>query len=72
MNKVILFLTVLFWSFINAQDKKEITFKETPAILKINNDQIFGTLTTPDLTKKFPVALIIAGSGQQTETGIIR
>ncbi len=69
MNKVILFLTVLFWSFINAQDKKEITFKETPAILKINNDQIFGTLTTPDLTKKFPVALIIAGSGPTDRNG---
>lgn len=69
MNKVILFLTVLFWSFLNAQAKKEITFKETPAILKINNDQIFGTLTTPDLTKKFPVALIIAGSGPTDRNG---
>lgn len=69
MNKVILFLTVLFWSFLNAQNKKEITFKETPAVLKINKDHIFGTLTTPDLTKKYPVALIIAGSGPTDRDG---
>lgn len=69
MNKVILFLTVFFWSFLNAQSKKDITFKETPAVLKINTDQIFGTLTTPDLTKKYPVALIIAGSGPTDRNG---
>lgn len=69
MNKIILFLTVLFWSVLNAQNKKEITFKETPAILKINTDQIFGTLTTPDLTKKCPVALIISGSGPTDRNG---
>ncbi|PBJ11754.1 alpha/beta hydrolase [Flavobacterium sp. ACN6] len=69
MNKIILFLTVLFLSALNAQNKKEITFKEAPAVLKINNDQIFGTLTTPDLTKKYPVALIIAGSGPTDRNG---
>lgn len=69
MNKAILFLTVLFWSVINAQVKKEITFKETPAVLKINTNQVFGTLTTPDLTKKYPVALIISGSGPTDRDG---
>jgi len=69
MNKIILFLTVLFWSVLNAQNKKEIIFKETPAVLKINTNQIFGTLTTPDLTKKYPVALIIAGSGPTDRNG---
>lgn len=69
MNKIILFLTVLFLSVLNAQTKKEITFKESPAVLKINNDQLFGTLTTPDLTQKFPVALIIAGSGPTDRNG---
>lgn len=69
MNKIILFLTVLFLSVLNAQTKKEITFKESPAVLKINNDQIYGTLTTPDLTKKVPVALIIAGSGPTDRNG---
>lgn len=69
MNKIIFFLTVLFLSALNAQDKKEITFKETPIVLKINTDQLFGTLTTPDLTKKYPVALIIAGSGPTDRNG---
>ncbi len=69
MNKIILFLTVLCLSVLNAQTKKDITFKEAPAVLKINNDQIFGTLTTPDLTKKIPVALIIAGSGPTDRNG---
>jgi pimeloyl-ACP methyl ester carboxylesterase len=69
MNKIILFLTVLFLSVLNAQTKKEITFKESPAVLKINNDQLYGTLTTPDLTQKFPVALIIAGSGPTDRNG---
>lgn len=69
MNKIILFLTVLFLSVINAQNKKEITFKETPAILKINNDQLYGTLTTPDESKKMPVALIISGSGPTDRNG---
>jgi len=69
MNKIILFLTVFFLSIINAQTKKDLTFKEAPAVLKINNDQLYGTLTTPDLTKKFPVALIIAGSGPTDRNG---
>ncbi|WP_289665029.1 alpha/beta hydrolase [Flavobacterium panacagri] len=69
MNKIILFLTILFLSVLNAQTKKELTFKETPAVLKINTDQLFGTLTTPDLTKKYPVALIIAGSGPTDRNG---
>lgn len=69
MNKIILFLTVLFLSVLNAQTKKDITFKESPAVLKINNDQLFGTLTTPDLTGKFPVVLIIASSGPTDRNG---
>ncbi|MEN2401883.1 alpha/beta hydrolase [Flavobacterium sp. MC2016-06] len=69
MNKIILLLTVLFLSLVNAQDKKELTYKESPIILKINTDQLFGTLTTPDLIKKYPVALIIAGSGPTDRNG---
>ncbi|MFB9078818.1 alpha/beta hydrolase family protein [Flavobacterium procerum] len=69
MNKIILFLTALFLSVLNAQEKKEITFKESPVTLKINVDQLYGTLTTPDLTKKYPVALIIAGSGPTDRNG---
>lgn len=69
MKNIILFLTVLFLTYVNAQSPKQDTFKETPAILKINNDQIFGTLTLPDGVKKCPVALIIAGSGPTDRNG---
>lgn len=69
MNKIILLLTVFILSFVNAQDKKEIAFKESPIVLKINTDQLFGTLTTPDLTKKYPVALLISGSGPTDRNG---
>ena len=56
-------------SFVSAQNKNEVTFKESPIILKINTDRLFGTLTTPNLTKKYPVALIIAGSGPTDRNG---
>ncbi|KOP38572.1 alpha/beta hydrolase [Flavobacterium sp. WLB] len=69
MKNIILFLTVLFLTYVNAQSPKQDTFKETPAILKINNDHIFGTLTVPDGIKKCPVALIIAGSGPTDRDG---
>ncbi|PXY39490.1 alpha/beta hydrolase [Flavobacterium cheongpyeongense] len=69
MNKIILLLTVFILSFVNAQDKTEIIFKESPIILKINTDQLYGTLTTPDLPKKYPVALIISGSGPTDRNG---
>ncbi|MEL1253261.1 alpha/beta fold hydrolase [Flavobacterium sp. DGU38] len=69
MNKIILLLTVFILSFVNAQDKKEFTFKESPAVLKINTDQLLGTLTMPDVSKKCPVALIIAGSGPTDRNG---
>jgi pimeloyl-ACP methyl ester carboxylesterase len=69
MNKIILLLTVFILSFVNAQDKKEITFKESPIVLKINTDQLFGTLTTPDLSKKYPIALLISGSGPTDRNG---
>ena len=69
MKKIFLFFSVLFLSIVNAQDKNAVTFKESPVILKINTDQLFGTLTTPDLTKKYPVALIIAGSGPTDRNG---
>lgn len=69
MNKIILLLTVFILSFVKAQDKKELTFKESPAVLKINTDQLYGTLTIPDVSKKCPVALIIAGSGPTDRNG---
>ena len=69
MKKIFAFAAILFLSIVNAQDKNAITFKESPIVLKINTDQLFGTLTTPDLTKKYPVALIIAGSGPTDRNG---
>lgn len=69
MNKIILLLTVFILSFVNAQDKKDIPFKESPVILKINTDQLYGTLTIPDVSKKCPVALIISGSGPTDRNG---
>ena len=69
MKKLFVLAAVLFLSLVSAQDKNEITFKEFPIILKINTDQLFGTLTTPDLTKKYPVALLISGSGPTDRNG---
>jgi len=69
MKNIVLLLTIFFLSLVNAQDKKQDTYKESNVILKINNDQLFGTLTVPDLTKKYPVALIIAGSGPTDRDG---
>ena len=69
MKKIVLFASVLFLSFVQAQDKNTVTFKESPIVLKINTDQLFGTLTIPDLTQKYPVALLIAGSGPTDRNG---
>ncbi len=62
-------MSVLFLSATNAQNAKQDTFKETNVTLKINIDQLYGTLTFPDVTKKCPVALIIAGSGPTDRNG---
>ncbi|KAF2329419.1 alpha/beta hydrolase [Flavobacterium daemonense] len=69
MKKLFLFLTVLFVSAVNAQNTKQDTFKETNVTLKINIDALYGTLTVPDVTKRCPVALIIAGSGPTDRNG---
>ncbi|MEN2415562.1 alpha/beta hydrolase [Flavobacterium mesophilum] len=69
MKKIFLFLSILFLSSVNAQNTEQHTFKETNVTLKINVDQLYGTLTVPDVTKKCPVALIIAGSGPTDRNG---
>ncbi|MTH16218.1 alpha/beta fold hydrolase [Flavobacterium sp. LC2016-01] len=69
MKKIFLFLSILSLSAVNAQNAKQDTFKETNVTLKINIDQLYGTLTVPDVTKKCPVALIIAGSGPTDRNG---
>ncbi|OXG07387.1 hypothetical protein BC749_1011281 [Flavobacterium araucananum] len=69
MKKLLVLVALLFLTIIQGQNKSEITFKESPIILKINIDQIFGTLTTPDLKTKYPVALLISGSGPTDRNG---
>lgn len=69
MKKIFIVVFVVFANFIHAQSKTEITFKESSLALKINTDQIYGTLTIPDGTKKYPVALIISGSGPTDRNG---
>lgn len=69
MKNILLILTVLFLTNINAQNPKQDTFKETNVTLKINIDQLYGTLTIPDNVKKCPAALIIAGSGPTDRNG---
>ncbi|MEZ7497844.1 alpha/beta hydrolase [Flavobacterium sp. Arc3] len=69
MKKKTLLFLILFINFINAQSSKEITFEESKKILNINSEEIFGTLTTLSLSKKYPVVLIIAGSGPTDRDG---
>ena len=70
MKNIVLWFTLLILGFVNAQDKKQYTYKESDVTLKINTDQLFGTLTIPDdISKKCPVALIIAGSGPTDRNG---
>ncbi|SHF97140.1 alpha/beta hydrolase [Flavobacterium johnsoniae] len=69
MKKIFLFTAFLFLTILNAQNTKQDTFKETNVTLKINIDQLYGTLTIPDDVKKCPVALIIAGSGPTDRNG---
>ncbi|OXB04201.1 alpha/beta hydrolase [Flavobacterium plurextorum] len=69
MKNIFLFFSVLFLTIANAQNAKQHTFKETNVALKINIDQLYGTLTVPDEVKKCQVALIIAGSGPTDRNG---
>lgn len=69
MKNILLFAAFLSLTIVNAQSTKQHTFKETNVTLKINIDQLYGTLTVPDEVKKCPVALIIAGSGPTDRNG---
>ncbi len=69
MKNIFLFFSILFFTIVNSQNAKQDTFKETNVTLKINIDQLYGTLTVPDGVKKCPAALIIAGSGPTDRNG---
>lgn len=69
MKNLFALAAILLLNFVNAQNKTEVAFTETPIVLKINIDQLFGTLTTPNLEKRYPVALLISGSGPTDRNG---
>ncbi|URC14423.1 S9 family peptidase [Flavobacterium sp. B183] len=69
MKNLFVLAAILLLNFVNAQNKTEVAFTETPIVLKINIDQLFGTLTTPNLEKRYPVALLISGSGPTDRNG---
>ncbi|GAA3765897.1 alpha/beta hydrolase family protein [Flavobacterium ginsengiterrae] len=69
MKNIFMFFSILFFTIVNSQNAKQDTFKETNVTLKINIDQLYGTLTVPDGVKKCPVAVIIAGSGPTDRNG---
>lgn len=69
MKKIYVVLFAIFFNFVNAQNKSLITYKESDLTLKINSEEIFGTLTTPNLSQKYPVALLISGSGPTDRNG---
>lgn len=69
MKKIFIVLFAIFLNFATAQNKSLITYKESDLTLKINSEEIFGTLTAPDLSQKYPVALLISGSGPTDRNG---
>ncbi|MEO8239438.1 MAG: alpha/beta hydrolase [Flavobacterium sp.] len=69
MKKIYVVLFALIFNFATAQNKSLITYKESDLTLKINSEEIFGTLTTPDLSQKYPIALLISGSGPTDRNG---
>lgn len=69
MKKIYVVLFAIFFNFVNAQNKSLITYKESDLTLKINLEELFGTLTAPDLSQKYPVALLISGSGPTDRNG---
>lgn len=69
MKKIYVVFFTIFFNFVNAQNKSLITYKESDLTLKINSEELFGTLTTPDLSQKYPVALLISGSGPTDRNG---
>jgi pimeloyl-ACP methyl ester carboxylesterase len=69
MKKIFIVLFAIFLNFATAQNKSLITYKESDLTLKINSEEIFGTLTAPDLSQKYPVALLISGSEPTDRNG---
>lgn len=70
MKKInVLLILLLFTNLVQASTQNDSTFIETKIVLETKTGQIFGTLTTPKMFKKIPVALIIGGSGPTDRDG---
>ena len=71
MTKSILtaIFSLLFFLKVSASSNNDTAFVETSIILHTITGDIVGTLTTPKIFKKIPVALIIAGSGPTDRNG---
>lgn len=61
--------SLLFFIKASATSTNDSSFVEITIVLHTNTGDIIGTLTTPKLFKKIPVALIIAGSGPTDRNG---
>lgn len=65
-----LIITVLFFSCKDKTEKKvEKKYYSTEIELKVDSITIYGTLQMPDSAGKYPVVLIIAGSGPTDRNG---
>ena len=71
MKKFITFTLccLLFSASIRATEKSDSSFTEIPAVLHTGTGDLFGTFTISDGQGKFPIALIIAGSGPTYRNG---
>jgi pimeloyl-ACP methyl ester carboxylesterase len=69
MKNILILISLFFATASQAQTKKQPSFEESNVTLKINIDQLFGTLTLPEGQKKCPVALLISGSGPTDRNG---
>lgn len=62
-------VSLLFFTFFIFQNTNSQNFIEKEIILETPTGKIFGTLTTPENKKRFPLALIISGSGPTDRDG---
>lgn len=71
MYKCFIIFNLILWknTTANISINNDTSFMETKITLKTKTGQIFGTLTTPKVFNKIPVALIISGSGPTDRDG---
>jgi uncharacterized protein len=71
MKTILCFFLLAFIALpsIAAAPRRDASVIEKPVTLRTSTGNIYGTLTLPRTGKKFPVALIIAGSGPTDRNG---